>query len=193
MTQRIGIYSGTFDPIHEGHIAFALAAKQACDLDEVIVIPEPEPRDKAQVSALSHRIAMATRATDAHSGLRALTLDSSRFTVDDTMPELRSLFPGAELSLLMGSDIARHLHAWQGIDKLAGVRFIVGLRQHDTEKALDLAMHAALDPYSIEFVLVPAKAATAHASSSTARNGDVSHLPVEVQRYIQQNELYIGS
>lgn len=193
MAQRIGIYSGTFDPIHEGHIAFALAAQQTCTLDEVIVIPEPEPRGKTEISALSHRIAMATQAANSHSGLRALTLRSSRFTIDDTLPELRSLFPGAELSLLIGSDIARHLHTWRGLDRLVGVQFIVGLRQHDTEKSLDLMMRAALDPYGIKFIILPAKMATAHTSSSTARGGDVSHLPEAVQRYIQQNRLYTNS
>jgi nicotinate-nucleotide adenylyltransferase len=190
MTRRIGIYSGTFDPIHEGHIAFALAAQQACSLDEVVFVPEPQPRGKTGVTDLVHRTAMIQRAIGTHPKLRAVTLRSSRFTLNNTLPELQHIFADAELSLLMGSDIARNLHLWQGLEKLSDVQLIIGLRQHDTKEELTSVVHAVTSPYDIRFALVPARAATAHASSSTARSGDVGHLPAGVRQYIQQNNLY---
>jgi nicotinic acid mononucleotide adenylyltransferase len=90
----------------------------------------------------------------------------------------------------MGSDIARNLHLWQGLEKLSDVQLIIGLRQHDTKEELTSVVHAVTSPYDIRFALVPARAATAHASSSTARSGDVGHLPAGVRQYIQQNNLY---
>ncbi|HEU5121705.1 MAG TPA: adenylyltransferase/cytidyltransferase family protein, partial [Candidatus Saccharimonadales bacterium] len=67
--RRIGIYSGTFDPVHYGHIAFAASAIRACNLDEVVFLPEPQPRYKAGVTDIAHRLALLTMATAAQSNL----------------------------------------------------------------------------------------------------------------------------
>ena len=60
---RVGIYPGAFDPVHKGHIAFALAAITAHQLDKVFFLPEPSPRHKQGVKALDHRVEMVRLAT----------------------------------------------------------------------------------------------------------------------------------
>jgi nicotinate-nucleotide adenylyltransferase len=191
MARRIGIYSGTFDPIHTGHIAFGKAAQDICQLDEVIFIPEATPRAKTAVTPLRHRLAMAEHATNAQDGLRAMTLQSAQFTIAATMPELYRLFPDAELSLLIGSDVARTLsHRWEGLDQLEGVGFIIGMRQGDEREEIEAITKQVASRYPVHFTFVPAQKATSHISSSTIRNGHVSHLPVEVTRYAQRNNLY---
>jgi cytidyltransferase-like protein len=59
---RIGIYSGTFDPVHAGHMAFALQAMQEAKLDRLYFLPERRPRYKQGVEHFAHRVAMLERA-----------------------------------------------------------------------------------------------------------------------------------
>jgi nicotinate-nucleotide adenylyltransferase len=190
MKRRIGIYSGTFDPIHTGHIAFGKAAQHAGQLDEIIFIPEANPRGKTSVTPLRHRTAMAEQATDPHVGFRTVTLKSPQFTIAGTMPELYQLFPDTELSLLIGSDVARALDRWEGLEQLAGVRFIIGMRQGDKVKEIEAIARHIASRHQIGFAFVPIQQTTGHISSSTVRNGDASLLPTEIAHYVRLNNLY---
>ncbi len=128
----IGIFPGTFDPVHEGHIAFALAVARDCGLDEVIFVPEHSPRGKTNVSTLPERITRIEKQIKTHPNLRVAELESRQFTVAETLPELRRLFDG-ELTLLIGSDVAAKLHLWPDLDQLLGeVRLAIGLRGEHT-------------------------------------------------------------
>src|SRR5258706_15577528 len=105
MQKHIGIYSGTFDPVHPGHVAFALETLQTCKLDEVIFLPEQTPRDKQAVTDLSHRIALLERALADEPNMRVLKLRSPQFTVADTLPEIYAALKDTQLTLLVGSDV----------------------------------------------------------------------------------------
>ena len=187
--RRVGIYPGTFDPVHAGHISFAKAAL-ASGLDEVILIPEADPRYKTNVTELRHRAAMLRQATEPHERLALQTLRSSRFTIAETLPELQQLFPGAELSFLLGSDVARTLPQWEGLDQLGNTRFVIGMRRTDnTDDVAAIASHMR-SQYQVELTLLPAGPATSHAASSTIRSGDRSQLPAEILPYITLHNLY---
>lgn len=115
---RIGIYSGTFNPVHSGHVTFALQALQTAKLDKVYFLPERRPRYKQNVEHYGHRIAMIRRALHLHPKLEVLETDDISFTVSRTLPRLELRFPGAELVFLMGSDVAIHVSSWPNIDML---------------------------------------------------------------------------
>ena len=66
---RIGIFAGTFDPVHAGHIAFALQAAEIAKLDEVVFIPERRPLSKSSTEHFGHRVAMIRQAIMPHSKL----------------------------------------------------------------------------------------------------------------------------
>ncbi len=124
---KIGIFPGTFDPIHKGHIEFALTALRECGLDEVIFLPEHSPRRKTGVSPLKQRISQIEKRIEKYPRLHVAELKSKQFTVDETLPELRRL--GSKMTLLIGSDVAAHLHLWPGLDELLGeMDLAVGLR-----------------------------------------------------------------
>lgn len=132
MTRKIGIYSGTFDPVHVGHIAFATEAACEAQLERVVFIPERSPRGKSNVAPLSARIAQledALRNTP-HAVYQAT---ASTFTIKNTLSELEVLYPQVELHFLIGSDIVPSLAEWSDIDELlAKHRLVVGMRSnHD--------------------------------------------------------------
>lgn len=127
---KIGIYSGTFDPIHKGHVAFALEAAAACGLDRVYFLVEPRPRHKQGVKAFTHRVEMVRLAVADWPQLGSVVVDQNRFSVLETWPVLRARFAGAELYMLMGDDVFKHLSHWPMVDQLiTSAHFIVGVRR----------------------------------------------------------------
>src|SRR5688572_2239805 len=116
---RIGVFSGTFDPVHRGHVAFALAALKQCALDKVVLLPERSLRGKLGVSDFKHILHMLRLAVRPHRKLSVLALDDRQFTVGHTLPQLQEKYEGAELVLLLGSDVVQTFgFRWPGIDTL---------------------------------------------------------------------------
>lgn len=127
--KRIGIFSGTFDPVHSGHIAFALLAAEKAELDEVWFAPEVKPRRKPQVTHFAHRVAMLKIATKPYKNLRVLELPDRYFLPAQTLAKLRHKFPNDQLVLLLGSDLFEHLHLWPRVEiMLHGMGLVVGAR-----------------------------------------------------------------
>ena len=139
MAKKIGIYSGTFDPVHNGHIGFCLEAIRACDLEQVVLLPERQPRIKTNVTPMPHRFAMLELAVQPFEQLTALQLQSEQFSVQTTLPELQRIFAGHELTMLLGSDVVcSFLRSWPGLDiLLQNVSLAIGLRQPDTQQATE--------------------------------------------------------
>lgn len=134
---RIGIYAGTFDPVHAGHIAFALQSIEAARLDRVYFLPERRPRTKQQVEHFGHRVAMLKKAFAPHPKLKVLELVDVNFSVTRTLPKLREMFAGDQLVFLFGSDVVPGVAAWpnsQGL--LQGNEFVVGLRDGDSREGI---------------------------------------------------------
>lgn len=187
MARRIGIYSGTFDPVHTGHVAFALAAREACSLDEVIFLPEAEPRKKAIVTEMVHRMALIEKVTQTISELRVVELSSRQFTPESTLRELRHLLGDAELTLLIGSDVVSHLLDWPNITMLLSeVSLAIGMRAGDSEQRIREMLQLSDIPLSPTFVHTP----LSHAASSLVREGDTTHLAPRAAKYIGTHELY---
>lgn len=185
---RVGIFSGTFDPVHRGHIAFALAALKQCALDKVVLLPERSPRGKVGVSDFKHRLHMVKLAVRPHRKLSVLALDDNTFTVGGTLPQLQDQYPGAELVMLFGSDVVQTFgFRWPGLDVLLkSVELAVSTRAGETEDALKSFFESFDMPHTVHFVHGP----HAHVSATEVRNGDLQGIEPVVREYIQQNQLY---
>jgi len=170
--RHVGIYPGSFDPVHEGHIAFAKAALLAGKLEEVIFLPEKMPRGKPQVSSLTVRLNALRKETTQSERLRVMSLPMERFTVTDTLAILQSKFEDTRLALLVGSDIARTFqHRWPGLGTLLRTTdLIIGLRDKDAPEDIEKLMaflevkHGCKITYSI--LVTP----HAHVASSKIRD-----------------------
>jgi nicotinate-nucleotide adenylyltransferase len=114
---KLGIFGGSFDPIHAGHIRPAAAARQQLGLDKVMFLPTAQPPHKPDrvLAPALRRYAMVELALLHEDGLEAsaIELDSARpaYTVE-TLESLHRALPDAELYLLLGADSFADLHLW---------------------------------------------------------------------------------
>lgn len=121
---RVGIFGGTFDPIHVGHLAVASAAAHGLRLDQVLFVVAHRPWQKVgtrQIADSALRLAMVEAATADRDDLVASSIEIDRggssYTVD-TVEELRRRMPEAELVLVVGSDVVADLNTWHRHDEL---------------------------------------------------------------------------
>jgi nicotinate-nucleotide adenylyltransferase len=150
--RRIGIYSGTFDPFHKGHLAFCLETLRQCGLEKVYVLPEQYPRQKNNVSNITKRVKTIRRMTREYSSIDVIELPQKQFTVKGTLPALWELFPGAYLTLLVGSDIIDDMIYWPDIDRLfTDVSFAVGVRGRNTKADVERMIQRLKKSTDIQF------------------------------------------
>lgn len=119
---RIGVFGGTFDPPHHGHLAIALEVGHRLRLDRVLWVVANDPWQKSgrvPVTPASVRLALVAEAVDGFAGHEVCDLEVRRggpsYTAD-TLEELTRLHPGAALFLVVGSDAAEGLDTWKRAD-----------------------------------------------------------------------------
>ncbi|HTH72030.1 MAG TPA: adenylyltransferase/cytidyltransferase family protein [Candidatus Pristimantibacillus sp.] len=196
MHRHIGLFSGTFDPIHQGHLAFAAEARRVCGLDEVLFMPERRPRGKHGVTDIAHRIALIERATKTEAAFRVLSLAADQFTVKNTLPELRSLLGKADLTLLIGSDVVRTFsYRWEGLDTLfKEVSFAVGMRADDNPAEITELLAGLEREYGTKIRYTAINTPEAGMASSQIRSNSASaaRLHPDTIAYIQEHGLYLN-
>lgn len=191
--RRIGIFAGTFDPVHRGHVAFAVEARRVCGLDEVVFLPEHRPRSKTGVTAIEHRLALLELAVGRAAGLRVERLESAQFSVAATLPELRSRFPGAQFTLLVGSDVVASLQRWDDIGRLLKeMRLAVGIRRGAAPELVADAMRSLERRcgYAADYTCISAPDNGEASSRIRDHPAGVSRLQPGVLGYIRQHNLY---
>lgn len=122
MAKRLGVFGGTFDPPHIGHLIVATVAREALGLDQMVLIPAADPPHKEQVSTPPEiRLAMLNAAVDAEPDLVVDSVEIDRggtsYTVD-TLTDLAARFPDAEITFLMGSDQFDAFATWKQPDRI---------------------------------------------------------------------------
>lgn len=124
MPQRIGLFGGTFDPPHVGHLVTAVNVRYALGLDLVVLMVANDPWQKNGLRSISpalDRVAMVRAAVSGVDGLIAGDDEINRggpsFTAD-TLVVLATRYPDAELFTILGDDAARGLSTWSRIDEV---------------------------------------------------------------------------
>ncbi len=193
--KKIGILSGTFDPIHDGHLNFAIEAIEKCNLDKVFFLAEPRPRRKQGVKAFEHRIAMINLALKHNKKFGSVILEQARFTPRSTLPLLRSRFKGAQLFMLMGDDMLDHLASWPNVAELVNsVHFIIGTRKRSVDE-IEKLISALERTRGLKFEYTVFKASGSELASSSVRlslrrSQIPSGINSDVLKYIEENSLY---
>lgn len=129
--RRIGVFGGTFDPPHVGHLVVAVNVRHALGLDVVLLVVANDPWQKSGsrlVSPAADRLAMVVAAVGDVEGLEGSDIEMARggtsFTAD-TLAELRAREPGAEVFLVLGSDAAAGLPTWERADEVRELAEVV--------------------------------------------------------------------
>jgi len=138
--ERVGVFGGTFDPFHNGHLASALAVVDALRLDRLLVMVANEPWQKEWVRSLTpaeDRYAMVEAGTSGHPRLVPCRLEIERggpsYTVD-TLAELRRLGPPSDLYLVVGADVVGDLATWRDEPRLRGMAVLAVVARPGAER-----------------------------------------------------------
>lgn len=128
---RIGVFGGTFDPPHVGHLVTAVNVRHDLRLDRLLLVVANEPWQKIgsrPITPASDRLAMVEAAVAGVAGLEACALEIERgghsYTAD-TLVDLAELHPGAELFLVLGADAATGLPTWERVEEVRSLASLV--------------------------------------------------------------------
>ena len=192
MSGHVGLFGGSFDPVHNAHLALARLALSELQLDRVLWIPAGQPWQKARtLTAAAHREAMLLLAIadEARFALdrRELLRQGPSYTLD-TVRELQTEMPGAQLVLLIGQDQYAGLHTWAGWQELLQRVTLAVANRPGPLPAVDAEVlrqpHRVLPLPMLDIAATDIRA-------RVARGERIDHLvPPEVARYIDQHGLY---
>ncbi|MDZ7673879.1 MAG: nicotinate-nucleotide adenylyltransferase [Acidimicrobiales bacterium] len=138
---RIGVFGGTFDPPHVGHLVAAVNVRHALDLDRVLLVVANQPWQKTgtrRVTPAADRLAMVEAAVGPVAGLEASAVEIRRggdsYTAD-TLAELDREDGDAELFLVLGADAAAGLSTWDRVDEVRDRATLVIVDRPDVRRA----------------------------------------------------------
>jgi nicotinate-nucleotide adenylyltransferase len=209
--EPVGIFGGTFDPVHYGHLRCADRARQKLGLKNLYLLPAGNPahRDQPQATA-AQRLDMLALARMEFPRLKIDDRETRRigpsYTVD-TLQELRSSYPDRTLLLLIGQDVANDLHSWHRWQTLFDLAHIVILtrpaahivyrpvvaeqvRFRSVADVADLARTKAGSVLQLEVEPVDVSATDIKNHIRSGRKPK-SMLPGVVLDYIVKNRLYL--
>ncbi len=187
---KVAILGGTFNPIHNGHLALANTALELYALEEVIFMPSyvPPHKDKEELVSAKDRYAMIKLAIEGNEKFEASRLEINRRNISYsvyTVSYIKKIYPkDTEIFFLIGSDLSKTLDTWKDIDKLLTIcRFIVGVRPGYTFET---------EYKNIEIMTMPPVDISSTEIRRLIMEGqDISKLvPEKVAGYIQKNKLY---
>ena len=195
MSKRVGIFSGTFDPVHRGHVESCVVALGALTLDTVLILIEKKPRRKTGVAEFLDRANMVELAVSDFPSLRLVDLESDNVTTDKTLKYLEDNFPEGEYWYIVGSDMLEHIQDWPGHNKLlTNMNLCVVLRDNDDLKPVKKHIAKLQDEYpDTHFVILPSVWSPVSSSSVKAglkNNEIITALDPAVSEYIQRHRLY---
>lgn len=195
---KIGIFGGTFDPPHNGHLALAEAARDELGLNKVLWVPAADPPHKRDrtISPAADRLALVRAAIAGRPGFEVSRVDLDRpgpHWSADTVALLARRYPGDELVFVMGGDSLRDLPTWGRPQEIVDCCTLAVLRRPGDQ--VDLPRLEAVLPgitRKVRFIDEPPMRHSAQAIRERVRNGQPLEglVPARVARVIAQRGLY---
>lgn len=193
LPERIGLFGGSFDPVHNAHLALARQALQELQLDELCWVPTGLAWQKARaLTPSAHRLAMLELAIDDAPRQRIELCELRRNGPSyalDTVRELQQRRPDAILYLVIGQDQFAGLHTWHGVAELLQlVTLAVAVRPGHFDAA-DALVRAAP---RVELRMTSMAVSSTDIRERLARGEDIGALvPPAVAHYIHHHRLYL--
>jgi nicotinate-nucleotide adenylyltransferase len=202
---RLGIFGGSFNPVHYGHLLLAETCREQARLDEIWFVPNalsPLKQDQPPAAA-KHRIEMLQLAIGGHESFRLSTIEIDRggvsYTVD-TLAEIASQQPAAELCFLMGADSLVDLPKWRDPRRICELALPLVVRRHGSPEPRYDVFAALLSAERLELVRqMTVDMPIIELSGSEIRRRAARGLslryrtPRAVEKYIETHRLYSAS
>lgn len=200
---KIGIYGGTFNPIHLGHIQAARFAAEYLELDKLLLIPAGIPPHKTLSAGAPdsiHRLAMAELAAEAIGPMAEasdmeLRRKGKSYTLD-TVRAVQEQYPHAGIYLLMGTDMFMTFHLWRGPEKLAKLCTLCafGRSESDTEELFAVQRDYLVRNFKADVVTITlpqiVDISSTQLREELARGEGQAYLDPAVYGYILRKGLY---
>ena len=189
---RLGVYGGTFDPVHIAHVVVAAEVRSVLELDRVVLVPAGDPWQKAGrvVASKTDRAQMCELAVDGLDGLGVSRVEVERdgpSVTADTLEELGG--PDIELFLILGTDAAANLPTWRRLDETRVLAATVVVEREGE--------HAAAPGPNWSFLHVPIPRLDVSSSDLRARLAEGRSvdglIPPAVVRFVREHGLYTRS
>jgi nicotinate-nucleotide adenylyltransferase len=194
---RLGLFGGTFDPIHLGHLILAEQCREACALDRVwFVVAGAPPHKLGGRTAVAHRLEMARIAVAGHPAFEVSEIEAKRpgphYSVE-TLEEVHREHPDDDLFFLIGADSLADLPSWREPEQIARLATIVvvnrpGIDPDVTARWPDLGP----DARPMVGVTIPPIGIASHDLRRRVAEGKSIRyqVPRGVEAYIEAQELY---
>ena len=197
MSRRIGVFGGTFDPPHIGHLALAEGARDELGLARVLFVPAADPPHKRarNKSAFTHRLEMTRLATQGHRTFAVSDVEARRpgpsYTVE-TLRELRRRHPAAELWLLLGEDSLRDLETWKAPGEIVTLAHLAVATRAPAAGAEAPARSLSAAARRVKWLAVPVLEVSSSDLRTRARRGASLRVlvPDAVIAYARRHRLY---
>lgn len=202
---RIGIFGGTFDPVHVGHLVLAEQCREKCRLDEVWFVPAALPPHKldAVISPAKNRVEMIELAIAGNPQFKVCPIELDRagpsYTVV-TLEQLHAEDPSRELFLLVGADSIREMPTWRQPQRILELATIVAVNRGRDLQADQVTQRQVIQSFGagaaerIEFVEMPAIDISASDIRRRVSEGrSLRYLvPRAVEMYLREQGIYTG-
>ncbi|MEX2426124.1 MAG: nicotinate-nucleotide adenylyltransferase [Thermomicrobiaceae bacterium] len=197
--KRLGIFGGTFDPVHHGHLIIADELRFRLKLDRVLFLPAGRPPHKTDrdITADHHRLRMLQTAIDADPFFEISHIDMENdepsYTAE-SMLEHQRRFPDCDITFLMGQDSFRDLPYWHEPGQLARlVKLGVAMRPGVVVDVENIMQRVPEALGQVEFVDVPLiQIASSEVRRRVRENEPIRyHVPASIEKYIRDHELYV--
>ena len=197
---RVGIFGGTFDPIHLGHLAVARSIQSSLGLDNVVFVPAGQPWLKADtpVSRVEDRVQMLRLALARRRALELSTIEADRpgpsYTVDTMETLQRQLGSDADFFFLLGSDALMDIAKWKEPQRLIQLCQLVAFARPGFGLPTMEALEVAVPGISMRVVFAEVPQVNIRATDIRRRIAEgrcIQRLvPRAVERYILEHGLY---
>ena len=200
---RIGLFGGTFDPIHVGHLILAERCREEAGLEEVWFLPSYMPPHKTErtITRFEQRCEMVALATAGQPAFRVERIEKElpppSFT-SETLAELRARHPEHEFSLVIGGDSLREFPTWHNPRKVLELARLVAVPRPGTSAvtAGELAAKLELPAEGVRLLLVECPAIDIASREIRARVKEGKSIrflvPRSIEEYIRERKLYLA-
>ena len=183
---KIGVFGGTFDPVHVGHLAIAEAALESAKLDRVIFVPARRSplKDREPGASVDDRFAMLVAATKGEPRFSVSRVELERDGPSYTVDTLEALRGEGDLFLILGSDALSELHKWRSPDRIRALASLLVARRPGAPEPAESAGARAFDAPCLDI-------SSRELRARAARGLSLRYLvPDDVWRHIERRGLY---